>query len=66
MSGHPEPPSLLHRFVMTCLGFLLGAWAIYAGVRLIEAIWVWVVGIGGVVLLLWVAIMVYKAKQDHW
>ena len=66
LSRHDLPPSLKDKIVSTCFGLLAAAIALYYAVQLIELIWPWLVGIGGTILLIWIAIVTYKAWHERW
>jgi hypothetical protein len=66
MSGHELPPGLKDKIVSTCFGLLAAAIALYYAVRIIESIWPWLVGIGGTVLLVWLAIVAIRTWRERW
>ena len=64
MSGH-EPSSLKDKIVSTCFGLLAATIALYVAVGLIEAIWPWLVGIGGAVVLVWGGVVALRVWRER-
>lgn len=61
-----NPKSWLDRAVGACLSVLIGAAAVYIAVRLVEAVWTALLVIGGVLIVVAVAVAVLRYRRDGW
>jgi hypothetical protein len=61
-----QPASLLERFIGGCFGLLVAALALYFAVRLIEAIWLPLVGIALGVATLIGLVMALRWHRQGW
>lgn len=61
-----DPRSWLDQIISLCTGLLMAAAAIFLTVRLIEAVWVALLVIVGVVVLLVIAGLVLRARNQGW
>ena len=66
MGENPTPKSVAQRFFDTCLLVLGGVVALWLALQFLAQFWSWIVLVLSVAGVIWVTVLVVRARRDRW
>ena len=61
-----EATTMGQKLLGLCLAVLLSVILLYLAVELLARFWGWLVLVAAIVLVLWIAIAIYRWRRDRW
>lgn len=61
-----EPVAMSQRILGFCFAIFLGVILLYLALDVLSAIWGWLLLVGIIVAVIWIGLVIYRARRDRW
>jgi len=61
-----EPVTMASRILGFCFAVFLSVILLYLAVKLLAAIWGWLLLVAGIIAAVWIGLLIYRRWRDRW